>query len=137
LVKTRKASRKRDKLAVFGNDYSTIDGTGVRDYIHVMDLSDAHVKAIQKLSNLSGITTINLGTGNGFSVLQMVEAFEKESGKKVAYEIVARRPGDIAECWADASLAKDKLGWQATRGLSEMIRDTWRWQSGNPNGYDD
>ncbi|MET1253585.1 UDP-glucose 4-epimerase GalE [Aliikangiella maris] len=127
---------KREKLSIFGNDYSTVDGTGVRDYIHVMDLSDAHVKAIEKIKQLEGVSTFNLGTGNGYSVLQMVKAFEEGANKPVAYEIVARRPGDIAECWADPGLADKVLNWRATRGLNEMVADTWRWQSRNPNGYD-
>jgi UDP-glucose 4-epimerase len=127
---------KREKLSVFGGDYPTPDGTGVRDYIHVVDLSDAHVKAIQNIADLKGVTTLNLGTGNGYSVLDMVKAFEKGSGKTIAYEIVARRPGDIAECWAEPALANKVLGWKATKGLSEMIDDTWRWQSQNPMGYD-
>lgn len=126
---------KREKLAVFGNDYPTIDGTGVRDYIHVVDLSYAHVKAIQKIEEFAGVSTFNLGTGNGYSVLQMVKAFEKGSGHPIPYEIVKRRAGDIAECWADASLAKKKLNWQASLGLDDMVADTWRWQSQNPNGY--
>ena len=128
---------KREKLSVFGDDYPTVDGTGVRDYIHVVDLSDAHVKAVQKIEQLNGVATFNLGTQTGYSVLQMVKAFEQGSGKPVPYEVVARRPGDIAECWADASLALEKLGWKAERGLTEMVEDTWRWQSNNPNGYDD
>lgn len=128
---------RREKLSVFGGDYSTVDGTGVRDYIHVVDLSNAHVKAIQKISQLSGVSTFNLGTGNGYSVLQMIKAFEKGSGRPVPYEIVERRAGDIAECWADASLAHQKLGWKAELGLEDMVRDTWRWQSENPNGYED
>jgi len=127
---------KREKLAVFGDDYPTVDGTGVRDYIHVVDLSDAHVKAIQKIEKLNGVSTFNLGTQKGFSVLQMVQAFEKGSGKSVPYEIVDRRPGDIAECWADASLAYEKLGWKAQRDLDEMVEDTWHWQSSNPEGYE-
>ena len=127
---------KRDKLSVFGDDYATPDGTGVRDYIHVVDLSDAHVKAIQKIASLQGVTTLNLGTGKGYSVLDMVKAFEKGSGKTVAYEIVGRRAGDIAECWADPELASKVLGWKASMGLSDMIDDTWRWQSKNPVGYD-
>lgn len=127
---------KREKLSVFGNDYDTVDGTGVRDYIHVIDLSDAHVKAIQKIEELNGVNAINLGTQSGYSVLQMVESFVKETGQDIPYEIVARRPGDIAECWADASLAKEKLGWTAQRGLKEMMVDTWRWQSKNPEGYE-
>jgi UDP-glucose 4-epimerase len=127
---------KRDKLSVFGNDYPTIDGTGVRDYIHVVDLSDAHVKAIQKIDALNGVSTFNLGTENGYSVLQMIEAFEKGSGKKIPYQIAERRPGDIAECWANASKAQKVLGWSATRGLKEMVADSWRWQSNNPYGYE-
>lgn len=127
---------QREKLSIFGNDYPTPDGTGVRDYIHVVDLSDAHVKAIQTISQLKGVTTLNLGTGKGYSVLDMVKAFEKGSGKAVPYEIVERRPGDIAECWADPSKAKEVLGWQATKGLDEMIADTWRWQSQNPYGFE-
>lgn len=123
------------KLSIFGDDYATIDGTGVRDYIHVMDLSSAHVKAIQQLHLLTGLSVINLGTGNGFSVLQIIREFEKVSNKTIPYEVVARRAGDIAECWADASLAKKLLGWKATRGLTEMIEDTWRWQKNNPEGY--
>lgn len=127
---------QREKLSIFGNDYPTPDGTGVRDYIHVVDLSDAHVKAIQTISQLKGVTTLNLGTGKGYSVLDMVKAFEKGSGKAVPYEIIERRPGDIAECWADPSKAKEVLGWQATKGLDEMIADTWRWQSQNPYGFE-
>ncbi len=127
---------QREKLSIFGNDYPTPDGTGVRDYIHVVDLSDAHVKAIQTISQLKGVTTLNLGTGKGYSVLEMVKAFENGSGKAVPYEIVERRPGDIAECWADPSKAKEVLGWQANKGLDEMIADTWRWQSQNPYGFE-
>jgi UDP-glucose 4-epimerase len=127
---------KRAELSVFGDDYATPDGTGVRDYIHVVDLSDAHVKAIQKIKALKGVTTLNLGTGKGYSVLDMVKAFEKGSGKKVPYKIVARRPGDIAECWADPNKAESVIGWKASRGLEEMIEDTWRWQSENPLGFD-
>ncbi|PCJ50948.1 MAG: UDP-glucose 4-epimerase GalE [Gammaproteobacteria bacterium] len=126
---------EREKLRIFGDDYSTPDGTGVRDYIHVMDLAAAHVKAVTSHVKLSGITTLNLGTGNGYSVLEMVKAFEKESGKSVAYEIVARRSGDIAECWTDPSLAEKTLNWKANRGLAEMMKDTWRWQNNNPKGY--
>lgn len=128
---------KRDKLSIFGADYATPDGTGVRDYIHVVDLSDAHVKAIQKINQLDGVTTLNIGTGNGYSVLEMVKAFEKGSGKSVPYQIVARRVGDIAECWADPTLANDILGWQAQKNLADMIEDAWRWQSQYPMGYDD
>lgn len=127
---------QRDKLSIFGNDYPTPDGTGVRDYIHVVDLSDAHVKAIQKIPQLKGVTTLNLGTGKGYSVLDMVKAFEKGSGKEVPYQIVERRSGDIAECWADPSKAQQVLQWQARKGLDEMIEDTWRWQSQNPYGFE-
>ncbi|MGX5174377.1 UDP-glucose 4-epimerase GalE [Aliikangiella sp. IMCC44653] len=126
---------KREKLSIFGNDYATIDGTGVRDYIHVMDLSDAHVKSVQNIDALNKVNVFNLGTGNGYSVLQIVKAFEEGANKPVPYQIVARRPGDIAECWADASRAKQVIGWQACRGLEQMVADTWRWQSNNPNGY--
>jgi len=128
---------KREKLSVFGGDYPTVDGTGVRDYIHVMDLSDAHLKAIKKIKSLSGTTTLNIGTGNGVSVLEMVKAFETSTGVTVAYEIVDRRAGDIAECWANASLAKQVIGWQAELDLEDMMQDTWRWQSNNPNGFSD
>lgn len=126
---------KREKLSIFGGDYPTVDGTGVRDYIHVMDLSAAHIKAIQKIDELPGATTVNIGTGNGYSVLEMVKAFERVSGANVAYEIVERRAGDIAECWADPGFAEKILGWKAIYGLDDMISDTWRWQSANPNGY--
>jgi UDP-glucose 4-epimerase len=126
---------KREYLSVFGDDYNTHDGTGVRDYIHVVDLANGHVKAIEKLENLDGLLAVNLGTGNGYSVLDMVKAFEKASGKKVAYKIAPRRSGDIAKCFADPSYAKSVLGWEAKRGVDEMCEDSWRWQSQNPNGY--
>ena len=126
---------KREKLSVFGGDYNTPDGTGVRDYIHVVDLAYGHVKALQKISSLKNVLTVNLGTGNGYSVLDMVKAFEKASQKKVAYKIVARRTGDIATCFADPSYAYEQLGWRATKGVNEMCEDSWRWQSQNPNGY--
>ncbi|MGY5537944.1 UDP-glucose 4-epimerase GalE [Vibrio brasiliensis] len=126
---------RREFLSVFGNDYPTKDGTGVRDYIHVMDLSDGHVAALEKVGQKSGLHIYNLGTGNGYSVIEMVKAFELASGKNVPYQIVARRPGDIAECWADPSKAIKELGWQAKRTLEEMTSDTWRWQSNNPQGY--
>ena len=126
---------KRDELSVFGGDYDTHDGTGVRDYIHVVDLADGHVKALQKIDSLKDVLTVNLGTGNGYSVLDMVKAFEKASGKKVAYKIVQRRAGDIAKCFADPSYALEVLGWKATKGVDEMCEDSWRWQSNNPNGY--
>ncbi|MGF1754487.1 UDP-glucose 4-epimerase GalE [Vibrio makurazakiensis] len=126
---------RREFLSVFGNDYPTKDGTGVRDYIHVMDLSDGHVAALQKVGNKSGLHTYNLGTGNGYSVLDMVAAFEKASGKPVPYKLVARRAGDIAECWADPAKAQQELNWKAERSLEQMTEDTWRWQSANPNGF--
>ncbi|MEM8498290.1 MAG: UDP-glucose 4-epimerase GalE [Pseudomonadota bacterium] len=126
---------KLEKLAVFGDDYPTPDGTGVRDYIHVEDLANGHLRALERLQGQPGVVTYNLGTGNGYSVLDMVKAFEKETGKPVAYEIVARRPGDIATCYADSSLANKELSWQATRNVEDMVRDAWKWQSQNPNGY--
>ncbi|MCG9580792.1 UDP-glucose 4-epimerase GalE [Vibrio tubiashii] len=126
---------RRECLSVFGDDYPTPDGTGVRDYIHVMDLSDGHIAALNKVGHKSGLHIYNLGTGNGSSVLDMVKAFEKASGKTVAYKVVERRPGDIAECWADPAKAKQDLNWQAVRSLEQMTEDTWRWQSNNPNGY--
>ena len=126
---------KREFLSVFGDDYDTIDGTGVRDYIHVVDLAQGHVNSLQKISSLDGVLTVNLGTGNGYSVLEMVAAFEKASGKKVAYKIAPRREGDIASCFADPAYAKEVLGWSATKELNEMCEDSWRWQSNNPNGY--
>ncbi|UPQ89866.1 UDP-glucose 4-epimerase GalE [Vibrio sinaloensis] len=128
---------RRDYLSVFGNDYPTIDGTGVRDYIHVMDLADGHIAALEKVGNKSGLHIYNLGTGNGSSVLEMVKAFEAASGKTIPYQIAARRPGDIAECWANPQKAQNELGWKATRSLEQMTEDTWRWQSQNPQGYPD
>ncbi len=125
---------KRDELNVFGDDYDTPDGTGVRDYIHVVDLANAHVKALQILDEPK-CEAINIGTGNGYSVLEMVKAFEKASGKKVAYKIMPRRDGDIAACYAKAQKAKEMLGWTAQKGISEMCEDTWRWQTNNPDGY--
>jgi len=126
---------KREHLNVLGDDYDTHDGTGVRDYIHVMDLADGHVKALDKMGDFNQVMTINLGTGNGYSVLDMVKAFEKASGKQVPYTIAPRRAGDIAKCFADPSYAKKILGWEATRSIDEMCEDSWRWQSNNPNGY--
>jgi UDP-glucose 4-epimerase len=126
---------RRDALSVFGNDYPTPDGTGVRDYIHVMDLVDGHLAAMQVLASRRGVNTWNLGTGRGYSVLEMVSAFENASSRPVAYRIEPRREGDVAECWADPTLAQRELGWQAQRGLEEMLADTWRWQSANPEGY--
>jgi len=125
----------RKYLNVFGNDYNTPDGTGVRDYIHVVDLAQGHVNALEKISNIDGVLTVNLGTGNGYSVLDMVKSFEKASGKIVAYKIAPRRTGDIASCFADPAYAYEMLGWKATRGIDEMCEDSWRWQSSNPNGY--
>jgi UDP-glucose 4-epimerase len=122
-------------LSIFGGDYNTPDGTGVRDYIHVVDLSLGHLKALEKLQSSPGVVTYNLGTGKGYSVLDMVKAFEKTSGKKVTYEIVKRRAGDIAACYANPALALEELGWKASRGLEKMCEDTWRWQSANPTGY--
>ena len=129
------ATGKRDCLAVFGNDYDTHDGTGVRDYIHVVDLADGHLKALNALTQKPGVITVNLGTGIGYSVLDMVKAFEAASGVNVPYKIVARRPGDVAACYADPSHAKAVLGWEAKLDLQAMCDDTWRWQSANPNGY--
>lgn len=126
---------KLEQLSVFGNDYNTPDGTGVRDYIHVVDLAIGHLKALDKLDSLPGLVTYNLGTGNGYSVLDMINAFSKASGKEVAYKIVDRRPGDVAMCYADPSKANKELGWEAKFGVEEMCEDTWRWQCNNPNGY--
>ena len=123
------AEGRRDKLSVFGDDYPTPDGTGLRDYIHVVDLALGHVKTLSKLATGPGVVTYNLGTGRGNSVLDMVRAFEQASGKTVPYQIVARRPGDIASCYADASLAEAELGWRAERDVAQMCADAWRWQS--------
>jgi len=133
---TQVAVGQRDKLRVFGDDYDTPDGTGVRDYIHVLDLADGHVAAVKRLLSGEGSLTVNLGTGRGYSVLEVIRAFEQASGRKVPYEIVPRRPGDVAACYADPSLAQRLLGWHARRGLAEMCADSWRWQSMNPNGFD-
>jgi len=126
---------KREYLSIFGDDYETHDGTGVRDYIHVVDLAEGHVKALAKIKNFTEVMTINLGTGKGYSVLDMVKAFEKASGKKVPYKIAPRRSGDIAKCFANPSYAKEVLGWEAKKSIEEMCEDSWRWQSNNPNGY--
>ncbi|MGI3130179.1 UDP-glucose 4-epimerase GalE [Halopseudomonas pachastrellae] len=126
---------RREQLSVFGSDYPTVDGTGVRDYIHVMDLSDGHVKALAWLKQSLGIKAFNLGTGRGYSVLEMLKAFEQACGKTLAYELVARRPGDVASCYADPALAEQELGWAATLGIEAMCADSWRWQSQNPDGY--
>ena len=127
---------KREKLGVFGDDYDTPDGTGVRDYIHVTDLAVGHVKAIDYVFSNPGLDIINLGTGVGYSVLDMVKAFSKACGKEIPYEIQPRREGDIAMCYADSSKAARVLGWKAERGLDEMCADSWKWQSQNPNGYE-
>jgi UDP-glucose 4-epimerase len=129
---------RREHLNVWGNDYSTPDGTGVRDFIHVVDLALGHLKALEALHRLERpgeCLTVNLGTGNGYSVLEIVRAFEKASGKAVPYKVAPRRPGDVASCFADPSHALKALGWRATRGLSEMCADAWRWQNQNPKGY--
>jgi UDP-glucose 4-epimerase len=129
---------KRAELSIYGNDYPTKDGTGVRDYIHVLDLAEGHVAALDALDRASPgtVMTVNLGTGRGYSVLELVEAFERANGVKVPRRIVGRRPGDIAVCYADASLAKKLLGWEAKRGIEQMCRDAWRWQQMNPNGFE-
>lgn len=127
---------KLKELAVFGNDYPTVDGTGVRDYIHVVDLADGHLKALQRISSQPGLNVWNLGTGKGYSVLEMVQAFEQVSGRPVPYRIANRRSGDIAECWANPHKAEHELGWKAGRDLQMMMEDAWRWQSLNPQGYE-
>ncbi|MCP3670179.1 MAG: UDP-glucose 4-epimerase GalE [Gammaproteobacteria bacterium] len=129
------ASGKLDRLSVFGNDYPTVDGTGVRDYIHVVDLARGHLMALDKMVNSNGVNVFNLGTGCGYSVLEMVAAFEMAADTKVPYQIVDRRCGDIAACYADSSLAESVLGWKAELGLEEMCADTWRWQKTNPDGF--
>ena len=126
---------RHEALSVFGDDYDTPDGTGVRDYIHVMDLVEGHVAALQYMWQRTDLLTLNLGTGKGVSVLEMVRAFEKASGRSVPFRIVERRPGDIACCWADPGLARELLGWQSSRDLDQMCRDLWRWQETNPLGY--
>ncbi|MBQ2627194.1 MAG: UDP-glucose 4-epimerase GalE [Eubacterium sp.] len=128
---------KLPQIGVFGNDYDTPDGTGVRDYIHVVDLARGHVKALAKLTAGSGVNVYNLGTGNGYSVLDVIHAFEKACGHELKYEIKPRRPGDIAACYAKCDKAKEELGWEAEFGIEEMCADSWRWQSQNPNGYAD
>ena len=128
---------KLEQLSVFGDDYPTVDGTGVRDYIHVVDLAKGHIKALDRIEQAQGVYTYNLGTGNGYSVLEIIKAFEAASGQSIAYQIAPRRPGDISTCWADASLAKNELDWQAEFGLDAMMRDSWNWQKMNPRGYED
>ena len=126
---------KRERLEVFGDDYPTPDGTGVRDYIHVVDLARGHLAALDRLMRAPGLLVCNLGTGRGYSVLEMARAFEAASGRRIPYRIGPRRPGDIAACYADPELARELLGWQAERGLDAMVADTWRWQRSNPDGY--
>ena len=134
---TQVAVGKRPELGVFGNDYDTHDGTGVRDYIHVVDLANGHLKALEKIAENPGLKIYNLGTGTGYSVLDVVKNFEAATGVKVPYAIKERRPGDVAACYADPSKAKAELGWEAQFGIKEMCEDSWRWQSQNPNGYDE
>ncbi|HEB26481.1 MAG TPA: UDP-glucose 4-epimerase GalE [Porticoccus sp.] len=132
---TQVAVGKLDALAVFGSDYATVDGTGVRDYIHVVDLALGHLKALEKLAENPGAVAYNLGTGQGYSVLEVVAAFEKASNKQVPYNLVDRRPGDVASCYADPAFAAQELNWSAKLGIEDMTRDSWRWQSQNPSGY--
>lgn len=134
---TQVAVGKLKELGVFGNDYDTPDGTGVRDYIHVVDLANGHVKALKAIENKCGLAIYNLGTGQGYSVLDLVKAFEEANGIKVPYVIKPRRPGDIATCYSDPSKAEKELGWKAQYGIKDMCRDAWKWQKQNPNGYDD
>ena len=134
---TQVAVGKLKELGVFGNDYDTHDGTGVRDYIHVVDLADGHVKALRKIEEKAGLCVYNLGTGTGYSVLDIVKNFEEANCVAIPYVIKDRRPGDIAVCYADASKAKKELSWEAQYGIRDMCEDSWRWQSGNPNGYED
>jgi UDP-glucose 4-epimerase len=132
---TQVAVGKLKQLSVFGGDYNTVDGTGVRDYIHVVDLALGHLKALEKLSEQPGAVAYNLGTGCGYSVIELVKAFEKASGKSIPYQIAERRPGDVASCFADPNFAAKELQWKASRDIETMARDSWRWQSENPNGY--
>ncbi|MDQ8758712.1 UDP-glucose 4-epimerase GalE [Streptococcus ruminantium] len=127
---------KREQLNVFGNDYDTVDGTGVRDYIHVVDLALGHIKALEKISSATGVHTYNLGSGQGTSVLELVQAFEKVNGVPVPYRIVDRRPGDVATCYANADKALRELDWKTEKTIEDMCRDTWNWQSKNPSGYE-
>ncbi len=127
---------RRPELSVFGGDYDTPDGTGVRDYIHVVDLADAHLKALNYLEFNEGVSTFNIGTGQGYSVLELVQAFTKVTGIEVPYQIKDRRPGDVAASWANADLAKAELGWTAKKDINQMMQDSWRWQSDNPKGYE-
>lgn len=131
------AAGQLECVNVFGDDYDTPDGTGVRDYIHISDLAEGHIKALQKLSEHPGLVTYNLGTGVGYSVLEIIKSFEKACGKKIPYKIAPRRAGDIDMCYADPLKAKEELGWEATRGIDKMCEDAWRWQVQNPNGYEE
>ena len=133
---TQVAVGKLPQLGIFGDDYDTPDGTGVRDYIHVVDLAAGHVKALKKIEEKAGLKIYNLGTGVGYSVLDLVKNFEAATGVKVPYVIKPRRAGDIAACYSDAGRAKEELGWAAQRGVREMCEDSWRWQKNNPNGYE-
>jgi UDP-glucose 4-epimerase len=133
---TQVAVGKLKELQVFGNDYETVDGSGVRDYIHVVDLALGHLKALERVVASQGVDAFNLGTGTGYSVLEIVAAFEKAAGVNIPYKIAPRRPGDIGVCFADPSKAKNELGWTAARGIEDMCQDSWRWQEKNPNGYE-
>ena len=130
------AAGQLECVNVFGDDYDTPDGTGVRDYIHVVDLATGHIKALEKLVTHPGLVTYNLGTGVGYSVLDIIKNFEKACGKEIPYKITPRRPGDIDMCYADPTKAKEELGWEATRSIDKMCEDAWRWQTKNPNGYE-
>lgn len=134
---TQVAVGKREKLYVFGNDYDTCDGTGVRDYLHVVDLAKGHLKALERITMRKGLGIYNLGTGRGYSVLEVIRCFERVTGKRIPYEITKRRLGDISQCYADPTKARCELGWKAKKGLEEMCRDSWYWQKNNPYGYDD
>jgi UDP-glucose 4-epimerase len=127
---------RREFLSVYGNDYATVDGTGVRDYIHVVDLAQGHVAALRRLLDMPGSFTVNLGTGRGHSVLEVVAAYARACGRELPYRIEARRPGDVAACWADPTRARTLLGWQTQHGLDRMCADSWRWQSLNPQGFE-
>ena len=133
---TQVAVGKLKQLSVYGSDYPTVDGTGVRDYIHVVDLANGHLKALEALGKLKGAHEINLGTGTGYSVIQVIEAFKKASGRDIPYKLVDRRPGDVAACYANPVKAKEVLAWSAKFGIDEMCRDSWNWQSNNPNGFE-
>ncbi len=132
---TQVAVGKREKLSIYGNDYATHDGTGVRDYIHVVDLAKGHLRALEKIMKSHGVEAYNLGTGMGYSVLDLVSQFEAATGKQIPYQITHRRPGDIGTCYADPTKAREKLGWRAEKGIEDMCRDAWRWQTTHPNGY--